>query len=162
MNIRTIISASIFSFLVTGCGGGGGSSDSPSTVAEIPSSPPSATTESAPQPGGDRQPVTATNELTAEADFALDSSLDIAVDINLKGLDNEAAYLSICGARSDATPDYDNCFVRTALPEAAYEGTLRLSSALEDAYSAIWFLDMSHPAIITKHDLETGVIALQL
>lgn len=164
MRIRTLCTAAFTCVLITGCGGGGGSSATPIAV----DSPAPATTatppqaETTPPPTGPSSPVTSTDQLSASADFDLASTADVLVDIDISGLSNGNGYLSICSGLPDAKPDYDNCFVRTAIPNATYKGTLKLSSATEVAYSAIWFLDMSMPEIITRHELDQSQIQLSL
>lgn len=162
MKFRLLGTASILSLAITGCGGGGGSANSAAATIPEPSNPGPVVVTTTPEPTDSTAPVTATEQLRASDDFELSSSLEIAVQIDISGLDNSSGYLSICSAVEDSAPDYDNCFVRTALSESNFEGTLQLSTALDVAYSAIWFLDMSRAPVITKHNLGNRAIEVNM
>jgi len=160
---------------LTGCGGGGGGSSELSSASPV-------ATDAQPTPAQDNTPppatenpqesvpveVTTTSDLVLADEFSLQSHVAVSVAIDIAGLENASGYLSICSQRdqgeaaSGEEPDYQNCFIRTALGDSNYATTLNLSTAQKVAYSAIWFLDLSREPIITRHDLASGKITLSL
>jgi len=165
MKTSLIATIAVFGLALSGCGGGGGSSSAAApeqSAAEVPTQPP---VDPQPEPT-DPAPVSATSELTAANEFTLDSYLEVPVEIDITAINNASGYLSICSALNegsdDAGPDYDNCFIRTALPNSTYENSLDLSTAEGVAYSAIWFLDQTNSPVINRHDLSDGSIRLVL
>lgn len=167
MKLLLLATVTVVGFTLTGCGGGGegGSSSNPNSITPD-------TTSTAPQPL-DQTPAPVTGNVETSADlkltgeFALSSHFEVSVKIDISQLDNSSGYLSICPALETSSdggdgsgPDYDNCFVRTALPDSIYDSNLDVSTAQGIAYSAIWFLDREREALITRHDLTTGAIRL--
>jgi len=157
--------------LLGGCGGGGGSSSDsapaavqpPPVVAEAPADPqPAPQTDPQPDQGSEELVVETTSDLVADSTFSLSSHKKVTVNVDISGMSNNQGYLSICAVTSAGTPDYEDCYLRTALPDASHQSELLVATNTTEVISAIWFLDLSAQPVITSHDLANNELTLTL
>ena len=148
---------SLASLLIVGCGGGGGSESTPA-VAE----PPEVVAETTPDPMPEPVPIEATSDLVADATFNLASHKSVSVNVDISGRNNNQGYLSICTAKGDGTPDYEDCYLRTAIPDGSHQSELLVATNVQAVVSAIWFLDLSAEPVITRHDLAAGQLTVSI
>ena len=146
------------SLLIVGCGGGGGGSESAPAAAQPPVVVTDVTPDSVPAP----VIIEATSDLVADSTFDLATHKNVSVNIDISGTNNSQGYLSICGAKADGTPDYEDCYLRTALPDGSHQSTLSVGTNVLELVSAIWFLDLSAEPVITRHDLAASQLTLSI
>jgi|GEM_PF-3096862 len=150
------------SLLIVGCGGGGGSSESAPAAAQPPVVVTDATPDPLPDPQQEPVVIEATSDLVADSTFDLATHKNVSVNIDISGTNNSQGYLSICSAKADGAPDYEDCYLRTALPDGTHQSTLLVGTNVLEVVSAIWFLDLSAEPVITRHDLAASQLTLSI
>ena len=146
----------LVSLMIVACGGDG--SESAPTIAKAPSIETVATPEPQPEP----LVVNTTSDLVADSTFELPSHRNVSVNVDISGTNNNQGYLSICRMKSDGTPDYEDCYLRTALPDGSHQSKLWVATNVQAVVSAIWFLDLSAEPVITRHDLAAGRLTFSI
>ena len=144
--------------LIVGCGGGGGGSESAPAAAQ----PPVVVTDATPDPLPEPVVIEATSDLVADSTFDLATHKKVSVNIDISGTNNTQGYLSICSAKADGAPDYEDCYLRTAVPDGTHQSTLLVGTNVGEVVSAIWFLDLSAEPVITRHDLAASQLTLSI
>lgn len=160
--------SSIALLILAGCGGGGSTnSDAISSAAEV--SPPEVTetvteavTEDLPNPQTEMATVETTSDLVAASSFNLASHKKVSVSVDISGMNTNQGYLSVCAATISGQPNYEDCYLRTALPNGNHQTELLVATNINEAVSAIWFLDLSQEPVITNHDLSGNQLVLSL
>lgn len=145
------------SLLIVGCSGGGGGEPAPAAAAAS-----SIGTVATPAPQPEPIVINTTSDLVADATFDLANHKNISVNVDISGTHNSQGYLSICRMRSDDAPDYEDCYLRTALPDGSHESTLLVATNIQVVVSAVWFRDLSAEPIVTRHDLASGRLTLSI
>ena len=164
--------SSIALLILAGCGGGGSTnSDAISSAEEV--SPPEVTetvteavteavTEDLPNPQTEMATVETTSDLVAASSFNLASHKKVSVSVDISGMNTNQGYLSVCAATISGQPNYEDCYLRTALPNGNHQTELLVATNINEAVSAIWFLDLSQEPVITNHDLSGNQLVLSL
>ena len=136
---------------------GGGSESAPAAA-----QPPVVVTDATPDPLPEPVVIEATSDLVADSTFDLATHKKVSVNIDITGTNNTQGYLSICSAKADGAPDYEDCYLRTAVPDGTHQSTLLVGTNVGEVVSAIWFLDLSAEPVITRHDLAAGQLTLSI
>ena len=155
---------SIALLVLAGCGGGGSTnSDAISSAAEVSSPEVTETvTEDLPNPQTEMATVETTSDLVAASSFNLASHKKVSVSVDISGMNTNQGYLSVCAATISGQPNYEDCYLRTALPNGNHQTELLVATNINEAVSAIWFLDLSQEPVITNHDLSGNQLVLSL
>ena len=156
--------SSIALLILAGCGGSGSTnSDAISSAAEVSSPEVTETvTEDLPNPQTEMATVETTSDLVAASSFNLASHKKVSVSVDISGMNTNQGYLSVCAATISGQPNYEDCYLRTALPNGNHQTELLVATNINEAVSAIWFLDLSQEPVITNHDLSGNQLVLSL
>jgi hypothetical protein len=91
--------------------------------------------------------ATRTSDLQASSDFNFSDAWDLSVDVDVSARISGPAYLTICSNFSETAEgydvDYDNCQLKTALRDGAYQGSLKMTGT--KTRLLVTLLDFSKP-----------------
>ncbi|XOV90616.1 MAG: hypothetical protein ACFHX7_12210 [Pseudomonadota bacterium] len=151
------------SMLLAGCGGGGGggggdnASAARTDVAAV-ETPPVVTPVTAPASGivASEPEVAAaisrTAELVASNEFSFTSSYQLELNVNRAEVAAVPQYLTVCrqsevGSEAKET-GYEACLLRSPMPTGRFEGTVSVTSDVDQLAIALWRFDGTSPEIV--------------
>lgn len=140
MKLTNIISLSVMSLLMVGCGGGDSSTSDP--VVKIVEEPVAVQPQLVIVEPDPNAIYATTAELIASKSFLLEQEYELV--INYKNDDNHYVYLSVCTdfteGKEEITVNYNSCLLRTSV-EGDYAGTVIAANDKHRLVMAIWYFD---------------------
>ncbi len=123
--------------LLAACGGGGSGGGSDTSSSDS-SSQQNTTSNQVEESTPETSTPEATTMLVTSEDFTLETTAKLSVDVTIKALDGERAYVNICHTNGDGNIDYSNCLVKTPLTNGEYTSDVTIGNEVQVLAMQVW------------------------
>lgn len=153
MFINKILLIATSAFLIVACGGGGGSTEAPASEIETNSG----SSESTEETTTENNPETTTMLVTGE-EFLLETNADISINIVIRELFGQRAYVNICHTDTEGNIDYTDCIVKTPLTNGEYMSVITIGNEVEELAMQVWRYSLTEEPINSLWRRSNGLL----